>query len=122
VIVTVGLIHTETGGHNREQNRVDGVFFANNGNYTGVPCLGQELGILTRYEYDPLRVRQGEGQPFECGLIEDEYARLRRVRPVNRFDMPCATVGQRFVNRCGISAVGDRELNRLHHGRLHSSA
>ena len=65
---------------------------------------------------------QGEGQPCEGGFIKDQNAVLRRIRAIDRLDVPGATAGQRFPDRGRKCGVGYGKLNRLHHGRLPTSA
>src|ERR1039457_3520019 len=47
---------------------------------------------------------------------------LREVGAIDGLDVPGAATSQGFPDRCGVLAVSNRKLNRLHHARLHASA
>jgi hypothetical protein len=79
----VGFVDAERSCHNRQQHCIDGVFFADNRHDSRIPGLRQELRILTGDENDAFGICQGEGQPFEHGLIEDQHALTRCVRSID---------------------------------------
>jgi len=61
---------------------------------------------------------EGEAQMLEGGLIEDQHAILRRIRPGYRFDVPRAAAAQRIVQRGRVGGVSERELDCMQHGGI----
>ncbi len=61
-------------------------------------------------------LERGRGVRVKGCFVQYQDAIPRRVRPIDGFDMPGAGSRKRFPNGGRVGAVGNRELNRLHHG------
>jgi len=112
----VRLIDAQGRRHDGHQHRIDGVALADDGNDAGIPGLGQNLRFLRADQYDPLGVGKRQGKPGERRPVQHQNTVLRRIRPLDRFDMPCATMCQRLPNSHPINRIGDRKLDCLHNG------